>query len=123
MVRVAATPAPDLAKSLIDDTETTATRYRLTATTAQAVLAEATGELEGAAGLYAEAAAGWSTYRNTLEHALTLLGQGRCLTQLGRPEAERVLRVALQRLEALGARPSAVQARKLLERVAAGPAG
>jgi class 3 adenylate cyclase/tetratricopeptide (TPR) repeat protein len=123
MVRVAATPAPALAKSLIDDTETTATRYRLTATTAQAVLAEATGELEGAAGLYAEAAAGWSTYRNTLEHALTLLGQGRCLTQLGRPEAERALRVALQRLEALGARPSAVQARKLLERVAAGPAG
>jgi hypothetical protein len=33
------------------------------------------------------------------------------------------LRVALQRLEALGARPSAAQARKLLERVAAGPAG
>ncbi|MDF2744151.1 MAG: family ATPase, partial [Actinomycetia bacterium] len=68
MVRIAAVPAPALAKSLIDDTETTATRYRLTATTAQAVLTEATGDPEAAASLYAEAAEGWTTYRNVLDH-------------------------------------------------------
>jgi class 3 adenylate cyclase/tetratricopeptide (TPR) repeat protein len=115
MVRIAAVPAPALAKSLIDDTETTATRYRLTATTAQAVLTEATGDPEAAASLNAEAAEGWTTYRNVLEHALALLGQGRCLAQLGRPDAEQVLRVASQHLTILGARPAAADARKLLQ--------
>jgi class 3 adenylate cyclase/tetratricopeptide (TPR) repeat protein len=115
MVRIAAAPAPALAKSLIDDAEATATRYRLTATTAQAVLAEATGDPEHAATLYAEAAAGWATYHHVLEHALTLLGQGRCLAQLGRPDAEQVLRVAHQHLKTLGARPTAAEASKLLE--------
>jgi tetratricopeptide (TPR) repeat protein len=116
MVRIAAAPAPALAKSLIDDAEATATRYRLTATTAQAVLTEATGDPEHAAALYAEAAAGWTTYHHVLEHALTLLGQGRCLAQLGRPDAEQVLRVAHQHLKTLGARPTAAEAKKLLER-------
>src|SRR5215203_1863257 len=41
MVRIAAAPAPALAKSLLDDAEVTATRYRLAATTGQAVLTEA----------------------------------------------------------------------------------
>ncbi|MDF2741382.1 MAG: hypothetical protein K0S88_2752, partial [Actinomycetia bacterium] len=116
MVRIAAAPAPALAKSLIDDAEATATRYHLAATTAQAVLAEATGDSEHAATLYAEAAAGWTTYHHVLEHALTLLGQGRCLAQLGRPDAEQVLRVAHQHLKTLGARPTAAEAMKLLER-------
>jgi class 3 adenylate cyclase/tetratricopeptide (TPR) repeat protein len=121
MVRVAAAPAPALAKSLIDDTETTATRYRLTATTAQAVLSEATGNPEPAATLYAEAADGWNTYRHALEHALALLGQGRCLTQVRHPDAERVLRAAHERLKALGARPSAAETRKLIERLSGDP--
>src|SRR5829696_3745694 len=115
MVRIAAAPAPALAESLIDDAEATATRYRLAGTTAQAVLAEAAGDPEHAATLYAEAAGGWTSYHHVLEHALTLLGQGRCLAQLGRPDAEQVLRVAHQHLKALGARPTAAEARKLLE--------
>src|SRR5215213_11654311 len=49
MVRIAATPAPALARDLITAAEPTATRYRLAATTAAAVLAELTGELERAA--------------------------------------------------------------------------
>jgi hypothetical protein len=117
LVRVAAVPAPALAKSLIDGTETSATRYRLTAATAQAVLAEATGGPEHAAALYAEAAEGWSAYRHVLEHALALLGRGRCLALLGRPDAVPVLRVAHQRLTDLGARPTAAQARELLEKL------
>jgi tetratricopeptide (TPR) repeat protein len=118
MVRIAAAPAPALAKSLIDDAEATATRYRLAGTTAQAVLAEAAGDPEHAATLYAEAAGGWTSYHHVLEHALTLLGQGRCLAQLGRPDAEQVLRVAHQHLKTLGARPTAAEARKLLEHLA-----
>jgi tetratricopeptide (TPR) repeat protein len=117
MVRVAATPAPDLAHSLIAQTDPTATRYRLTATTAQAVLAEATGDVDRAAGLYEEAAAGWAAYGHVHEHALALLGQGRCLLQLGRPEGEQVLRVAQRHLTALGARPPAAEASSLLRRL------
>jgi class 3 adenylate cyclase/tetratricopeptide (TPR) repeat protein len=116
MVRIAAGPAPALARDLVADAETTATRYRLTAATARAVLTEATGEPEPAAARYAEAAAGWSAYGQALEHALALLGQGRCLTQLGRPDAEPVLRVAHHHLTTLGARPPAAEASALLQR-------
>jgi ATP/maltotriose-dependent transcriptional regulator MalT len=115
MVRIAASPAPALARDLIVAAEPSATRYRLAATTAQAVLTEATGDPEHAATLYTEAANGWSTYGQALEQALALLGQGRCLTQVGRPDAERVLRVAHERLRSLGARPSATEAAALLE--------
>ena len=121
MVRVAAVPAPALAKALLDDAEVTATRYRLAAATAQAVLAESTGDLEHAATLYTEVAAGWSDYGQVLEHALALLGQGRCLAQLGRSDARPVLRVAHQRLVSLGARPTAAEAKDLLDHLPAGP--
>jgi hypothetical protein len=114
MVRIAATPAPALARDLIAAAQPSATRYRLAATTATAVLAESGGELERAAGLYAEAAEGWGRYRQALEHALALLGQGRCLTGMGGSEGKRVLRVAHERLKALGARPSAAEAAALL---------
>jgi hypothetical protein len=114
MVRVAAVPAPDLARELIGQAEPSATRYRLATTTASAVLAEATGELDSAAAQYAEAAEGWDHYPQVLEHALALLGQGRCLTRMGRPEGEPVLRVAHERLRTLGVRPSAAEAAALL---------
>jgi tetratricopeptide (TPR) repeat protein len=116
MVRIAAAPVPDLARSLIEQAEptATATRYRLTTTTATAGLAEATGDPERAAELFAEAAIGWATYGHVHEQALALLGQGRCLLRLGRPEGEQVLKVAHQRLTALGARPPAAQAGSLL---------
>jgi tetratricopeptide (TPR) repeat protein len=114
MVRVAAAPAPDLARSLIDQGDPTATRYRLTATTATATLAEAGGDPEHAAELFAAAASGWAAYGHVHEHALALLGQGRCLLQLGRPEGEHVVRVARQHLTTLGARPSVSEANTLL---------
>jgi hypothetical protein len=114
MVRVAAASAPDLARSLIDQADPTATRYRLTATTAGAVLAETAGDHEGAAERFAAAAAGWAAYGHVHEQALALLGQGRCLLRLGRPEGEPVLRVAQRHLTALGARPRATEATELL---------
>ena len=121
MVRVAAVPAPALARELIGQADPSATRYRLATTTASAVLAEATGELEQAAAIYAAAAAGWGDYLQALEHALALLGQGRCLARMGRPEGEPVLRVAQERLRALGARPSAAEAASLLRGLPPGP--
>jgi class 3 adenylate cyclase/tetratricopeptide (TPR) repeat protein len=114
MVRVAAVPAPALARELIDHTEPSAARYRLAAATAGAVLAEATGEVEQAAAGYAAAAEGWAGYPQALEHALALLGQGRCLARIGSTDAAPVLRVAHQRLKTLGARPSATEAAALL---------
>jgi tetratricopeptide (TPR) repeat protein len=114
MVRVAAGPAPALAQDLIDATEPTATRYRLAAATARAVLAESTGDPSAAAGLYAEAAEGWHAYGQVLEHALALLGQGRCLAALGHPDAADLLQAAHQRLKDLGARSSAAEASTLL---------
>ncbi|MFL6183478.1 MAG: hypothetical protein ACJ745_01240, partial [Actinomycetes bacterium] len=119
MVRVAAGPAPALARDLLEGTERSATRYRLAATTAQAVLAEATGDPEAAAALYAEAADGWHAYHQVLEHALALLGQGRCLAAMGRPDAADVLRVAHRRLKDLGARPSAAEADAVLNQAPA----
>jgi hypothetical protein len=119
MVRVAAGPAPALARDLIDATEPTATRYRLATATARAVLVESTGDAEVAATLYGEAAEGWQAYGQVLEHALALLGQGRCLAAVGRPGAADLLRVAHQRLKELGARPSAAEASTLLGRVPA----
>jgi tetratricopeptide (TPR) repeat protein len=116
MVRTTAGPAPALARSLLDQAEPTATRYRLTTTTATAVLAEATGDPAHAAELFAQAATGWNTYGHVHEQALALLGQGRCLVRLGRPEGEHVLRVAHQHLMALGARPPAAEAGSLLLR-------
>jgi class 3 adenylate cyclase/tetratricopeptide (TPR) repeat protein len=116
LVRVAAVPAPALARDLVSQAEPSATRYRLAAAAAAAVLAEAAGELEAAAAGYAEAADGWGGYPQVLEHALALLGQGRCLARMGRPDAAPVLRVAHRRLETLGARPSAAEAATLLGR-------
>jgi class 3 adenylate cyclase/tetratricopeptide (TPR) repeat protein len=116
MVRVAAAPSPSLARDLVETAELTATRYRLAATTASAILAESAGDPETAAARYAEAAKGWSGYTQVLEHALALLGQGRCLTRMGDPDANRVLRVASTHLTTLGARPTAAAATALLQR-------
>lgn len=46
---------------------------------ARAILAEAGGELEEAAGLYSEAADRWRSFGNAPELAYALLGQGRSL--------------------------------------------
>jgi class 3 adenylate cyclase/tetratricopeptide (TPR) repeat protein len=115
MVRVAARPAPALARDLLATAEPTATRYRLAAATAGAVLAEVSGDPDTAAAGYAEAAAGWTAYTQVLERALALLGRGRCLTAMGDPDAAEVLRVAADQLTTLGARPAAAEAAALLQ--------
>jgi tetratricopeptide (TPR) repeat protein len=73
--------------------------------TARATLAEADGDLEEAALRYDEAAAHWAAYGHQLERARTLLGAGRSLLALGRPEGRRRFEDARTMLAALHAEP------------------
>jgi len=94
------------------------TEHALCAT--RAILAEATGETEQAAGLYAEAAGRWERFGVVPERGFALLGQGRCLLVLGRPvEAVGALRSAREVLSALGALPFLAETDALLEQATA----
>jgi tetratricopeptide (TPR) repeat protein len=73
--------------------------------TARATIAEADGALEEAARRYDEAATHWAAYGHQLEWARALLGAGRCLLALGRPEGRRQLEDAGTVLAALHAEP------------------
>jgi len=72
---------------------------------ARALLAEADGDLDGAARLHDQAADGWQAYGHRAEQAQALLGAGRCLRRLGRPEAAARLREARAGFRRLGAGP------------------
>ena len=78
---------PELAARLVDGVEprTPLAEHALCACRAQ--LAEAAGDHAEAAALYAEAAERWREFGNVPERAYALLGQGRCLAALGKPEA------------------------------------
>ncbi|MGH2995087.1 MAG: ATP-binding protein [Gaiellaceae bacterium] len=95
-----------LAERLLDGTAELAARHRNTILTGRAVLAEAGGEVEQAAGLYAEAAERWAEYGHVLEHGLALLGAGRCHARLGRSaESATALDEARSIFVRLGAQP------------------
>ena len=88
--------------------------------TARAVIAEAKGAFDDAAAGYAEAAARWQGFGVVTERAFALLGQGRCLVALGRPEqAADALRSAAGLFTAMGMEPGLTEANALLERTAA----
>jgi tetratricopeptide (TPR) repeat protein len=72
---------------------------------ARAPLAEADGALDEAALRYDEAAAPWTAYGHQLERARALLGAGRSLLALGRPEGRRRFQDAQPILAALHAEP------------------
>ena len=82
--------------------------------TCRAQLAEAAGQLAEAAETYAEAAEGWHEFGNVPERAYALLGQGRCLSVLGKPEAERPLRDARELFAAIGYKPALAETEALL---------
>jgi class 3 adenylate cyclase/tetratricopeptide (TPR) repeat protein len=106
-VRVcAAGGAFDLADRFLAEAAEVEARDRYSVLTGGAVLAEARGQLESAAGLYAEAAMRWAEYGHVLEHGLALLGEGRCLVALNRgQDAASPLTDARAILARLGARP------------------
>ncbi len=71
---------------------------------ARAALAEARAEHAEAAVLYVEAAERWQSFGEVPERGHALLGQGRCLLALGRPDAAAALREAREVFAGLGAR-------------------
>ena len=88
--------------------------------TASAALAEAHGDLEAAAAGYADAAQRWQAFGVVPEQAFALLGQGRCLTRLGRTsEASPVLVQAREIFLALQAAPALAETDELLQQATA----
>jgi hypothetical protein len=86
----------------------------------QAQLAEAEGDHATAAETYGEAAERWREFGNVPERAYALLGQGRCLAILGKPESEQPLREARELFASMGYEPALAETKALLgERKAA----
>jgi len=88
--------------------------------TAAALDAEARGDIAEALTTHNAAAKTWARLAIPFEHAHSLLGQGRCLTALGRAhEATPILQEAREVFMRLGARPALVETDELLHKVAA----
>jgi tetratricopeptide repeat protein len=80
----------------------------------RAQLAEAAGEYAEGVALYTEAAERWREFGNVPERAYALLGQGRCLATLGKPEAEEPLREARELFASMGYKPALAETEALL---------
>jgi len=78
------------------------------------------GKHDEAALLYAEAADRWREFGNEPERAYALLGQGRCLTALGKPEAVEPLREAHELFPSMGYEPALAETDGLMAQRAAG---
>ena len=100
---------PALAGELVAETRAVPARHQLAALSAHAVLAEASGDLDGATGRYEQAASGWAAYGHVLEQGQALLGAARCLLRLDRPDAPAKLRAARDIFTGLGAHPLATE--------------
>jgi tetratricopeptide (TPR) repeat protein len=81
---------------------------------AQAQLAEAAGRRADAARLYGGAAERWRKFGNVPERAYALLGQGRCLLELGDAGAEEPLVEARNLFGSMGYRPALAETENLL---------
>jgi hypothetical protein len=99
-----------LAEQLIDHAPTRTARHQHARLTAQAVLTESQGDLHEAARLYEQVAEQWTQYGHVLERGQGLLGAGRCLVRLDRPQAAPRLQDARTSFAALGARPLLAEA-------------
>jgi tetratricopeptide (TPR) repeat protein len=108
----------DLARGLEPSVHGSARRNELTATTVEALLDEAEGAFDEAARRFAGAASGWREYGSIPEHGFALLGEGRCLVQLGRSEASERLQAAGSIFKSLGAGPPLVELEPWLTRAA-----
>ncbi|MDQ6878926.1 MAG: AAA family ATPase [Candidatus Dormibacteraeota bacterium] len=87
---------------------------------ARAIVAEAQGETEVAAALFAESAGRWEGMGVVLERAFAQLGQGRCLLVLGKAaQADKPLHQAREIFARLGAKPALAETDTLLSRVIA----
>ena len=84
--------------------------------TSRAQLAEAADDHVDAARLYEEAAERWREFGNVPERAYALLGQGRCLAALGKPEAQEPLREARELFASMGYKPALAETEALLRK-------
>jgi tetratricopeptide (TPR) repeat protein len=105
---------PELAGRLVDGVEPRMPLFEHALSACQAQLAEAAGDHARAAGLYAEAAERWREFGNVPERAYALLGQGRCLTALGKPGAAEPLRGAQELFVSMGYKPALAETEALL---------
>jgi class 3 adenylate cyclase len=103
-----------LAGSLVDGVKPVSPLAEHVLAAGQAQLTEAAGEQAEAAALYADAAERWREFGNVPERAYALLGQGRCLAALGRPEAEEPLRAARDLFASMGYKPALAETEALL---------
>jgi class 3 adenylate cyclase len=111
-----------LAKQLVDGLHAHYPLDEHTLVSARSELAEHAGEHAEAASLYGETAARWRQFGNVPERAYALLGEGRCLLALDRPEAQRPLRQARDLFASMGYKPALAEAESLLQRMAAASA-
>jgi tetratricopeptide (TPR) repeat protein len=86
---------------------------------ARAQFAEHASNHAQAAALYADAVDGWRSFGHVPELAYALLGRGRCLHALERPEAEEPLREAQKLFGAMGYGPALAETEALLQRAEA----
>jgi class 3 adenylate cyclase/tetratricopeptide (TPR) repeat protein len=115
LVRTAlAVPDAELGARLADGVEprTPLHEHALCATRAQ--LTECAGDSAEAAEVYAEAAERWRQFGNVPERAYALLGQGRSLAGLGKPEAQTPLREARELFASMGYQPALAETEALL---------
>ena len=104
-----------LAASLTDGVQPLTPLHQHALTSSQAQLAEANGNHTQAASLYAQAAQHWQQFGNVPETAYAHLGHGRCLHNLGNPEAETPLGEARKLFSALGYEPALAETEALLQ--------
>jgi tetratricopeptide (TPR) repeat protein len=121
MVRVAlAIGERELAERLVGALETRSPYADHALVAANAALTESRGDLQRAAGSYADAAERWERFGVMPERAFALLGQGRCLVGLGRStQATSVLRRARELFDRLGASPALAATDALLQEATA----
>jgi tetratricopeptide (TPR) repeat protein len=110
---------PGLATSLTDGVQPLTPLHQHALTTSQAHLTEASGNHTQAASLYAEAAQQWQQFGTVPETAYAHLGQGRCLHNLGNPEAETPLREAAELFSTLDYKPALAETEALLQQAEA----
>jgi tetratricopeptide (TPR) repeat protein len=105
----------DIAEDLVANEPSTIPASRHGRVAALAALTEAKGDYRKAVAGYAEAAERWHDFTMYVEEAFALLGQGRCLIKLNRPEeAVPVLTTAREMFAKMGARPALAETESLL---------
>jgi class 3 adenylate cyclase/tetratricopeptide (TPR) repeat protein len=108
---------PELATALLESDYHSTGRTAHSVVAARGVLAEGTGDVDAALALHQDAAARWEEHGFVFGRAESLLGVGRCLVALDRPnEAALPLQTARALFQELGAEPSVLRADDLLAR-------